>query len=39
MGNAIPEIKERADYVTASNNQDGIAQAIEKFVDLQESKR
>ncbi|MFQ7322360.1 MAG: HAD hydrolase family protein, partial [Lactobacillus delbrueckii] len=34
MGNAIDEIKAAADYVTASNNQDGIALAVEKFVDM-----
>ncbi|GHV97792.1 haloacid dehalogenase [Lactobacillus nasalidis] len=34
MGNAISEIKELADYVTASNNKDGIALAVEKFVDM-----
>lgn len=32
MGNAFPEVKEAADYVTASNNEDGAARAIEKFV-------
>lgn len=36
MGNAIDEIKAAADYVTASNNQDGIALAVEKFVDMGE---
>jgi Cof subfamily protein (haloacid dehalogenase superfamily) len=36
MGNAIDEIKAAADYVTASNNQDGIALAVEKFVDIGE---
>lgn len=32
MGNAIQELKEAADYVTLSNNEDGVAYAIEKFV-------
>lgn len=32
MGNAFPEVKEAANYVTASNNEDGAARAIEKFV-------
>ncbi len=32
MGNATPETKERADHVTASNNEDGVARAIERFV-------
>ncbi|MEC0092782.1 Cof-type HAD-IIB family hydrolase [Paenibacillus macquariensis] len=32
MGNAIDALKEIADYVTLSNNEDGIKQVIEKFV-------
>lgn len=32
MGNARPEVKKAADYITASNEEDGVAQAIEKFV-------
>ncbi len=32
MGNAIDTIKEKADYVTDTNNNDGLAKAIEKFV-------
>lgn len=36
MGNAIPEIKQRADYITASNNQDGIAKAVEQLVDMED---
>jgi len=32
MANAIPEIKELADYVTLSNNEDGVRHVIEKFV-------
>lgn len=32
MGNAIPALKEIADYITASNNEDGIKQVIDKFV-------
>lgn len=32
MGNATPETKEKADHVTASNNEDGVACAIERFV-------
>lgn len=32
VGNAPPEIKSRAGYVTASNNEDGVAQALERFV-------
>lgn len=36
MGNAHPEIKRIADYITASNGEDGVAKAIEKFI-LRES--
>lgn len=32
MGNAHPEVKKIADYITASNNEDGVARAIERFV-------
>lgn len=32
VANACPEIKETADYVTASNEEDGVAKAIERFV-------
>jgi Cof subfamily protein (haloacid dehalogenase superfamily) len=32
MANAEPEIKALADYVTLSNDEDGVAYAIEKFV-------
>jgi hydroxymethylpyrimidine pyrophosphatase-like HAD family hydrolase len=32
MGNAWGGTKEHADYVTASNDEDGVAKAIEKFV-------
>lgn len=32
VSNARPEIKEIADYITASNRDDGVAQAIERFV-------
>lgn len=32
MGNAIPSLKAIADYETASNNDSGVARAIEKFV-------
>ena len=31
MGNAEPEIKETADYITKSNDEDGVAYAIEKY--------
>lgn len=32
MGNAFEEIKEMADFVTKSNDEDGVAYVIEKFV-------
>lgn len=35
MGNAIPEIKQRADYITDTNNQDGIGNAVLKLVDME----
>nr|WP_230973716.1 Cof-type HAD-IIB family hydrolase [Anaerostipes faecalis] len=31
MGNAEPEVKEIADFITKSNDEDGVAYAIEKF--------
>ncbi|WP_175990559.1 Cof-type HAD-IIB family hydrolase [Bacillus sp. Marseille-Q1617] len=32
MGNAPEDIKEKADYVAASNMEDGVAEVVEKFV-------
>lgn len=32
MGNAFPELKKTADYVTKTNDDDGVAYAINKFV-------
>ncbi len=32
VGNAVEEVKAIADYVTLSNNEDGVAYAIKKFV-------
>lgn len=32
MGNALPEVREIADWVTASQEEDGVARAIERFV-------
>ena len=32
MGNGHPELKEIADYVTETNDEDGAAKAIERFV-------
>lgn len=31
MGNALPEVRESVRYVTAPNDRDGVAQAIERF--------
>lgn len=36
MGNAAPELKAAADYVTADCNDDGVALAVEKFCNLEE---
>jgi hydroxymethylpyrimidine pyrophosphatase-like HAD family hydrolase len=33
MGNAAPEIARAAGYVTSSNDEDGVAAAIEKAID------
>jgi Cof subfamily protein (haloacid dehalogenase superfamily) len=38
MGNALPEVKESVRYVTASNREDGVALAIERFVGLAQKK-
>ena len=32
MGNASPEVKEKANYVASSNEEDGVAQVIAKFI-------
>ena len=32
MGNAVPALKEVADYVTLSNNEEGVRHVLEKFV-------
>ncbi len=38
MGNALPEVKEAVRYVTASNVEDGVAVAIEKFALARQKK-
>ncbi len=38
MGNALPEVKESVRYVTASNTEDGVARAIERFVGIPQRK-
>jgi Cof subfamily protein (haloacid dehalogenase superfamily) len=35
MGNAPDQVKSRADYVTTSNNDDGLAKFLEKFLSVQ----
>lgn len=37
MGNAFPEVKQIADYVTCTNEEDGVAKVINKFI-LEEEK-
>ena len=37
MGNAVPEIRELADAVTMTNNEDGVAVAIERHLLAQEA--
>ncbi len=32
MGNAVAPLKERADFITSSNNEDGVGRVIEQFV-------
>lgn len=32
MGNSVEEVKLRANYITTSNNEDGVAKVIEKFI-------
>lgn len=32
MGNAQEEVKAEADYITSSNDEDGIVQVIERFL-------
>ena len=38
MGNALPEVRESVRYVTARNDQDGVALAIERFCPKPEQK-
>lgn len=32
MANAAPEVRAEADFVTASNEEDGVALGVERFV-------
>ena len=34
MGNAFEEVKEAADYITYTNEEDGVAHVIEKFIGI-----
>jgi hydroxymethylpyrimidine pyrophosphatase-like HAD family hydrolase len=38
MGNALPEVRQAVRYVTADNEHDGVAQAIERFCFATEKK-
>ncbi len=38
MGNALPEVREAVRYVTASNDRDGVALAIERFMRVPAKK-
>jgi Cof subfamily protein (haloacid dehalogenase superfamily) len=39
MGNALPEVLDAVDYVTSSNDEDGVARAIERFVFSPDEER
>jgi len=39
MGNALPEVKESVRYVTASNTDDGVALALDRFIAAPGSRR
>ena len=32
MGNAQPAVKEAADYITGTNDEDGLVEVIDKFI-------
>ena len=34
MSNAQPEVKKVADYITLSNEEDGVAAVVERFIRL-----
>lgn len=38
MGNSLPEIKEKANYVTASNDEDGVAKVLGFIIKVNEKK-
>ena len=33
MGNAVDALKAKADYVTGNNDEDGVAAALEHFIE------
>lgn len=37
MGNAQPEVKAAADYITATNDEDGLVQVIDRFIRRKEN--
>ena len=37
MGNAVESLKREADFVTKSNEEDGVAFAIYKFIEMMEN--
>ena len=37
VGNALPEIKDIADYISADNNNEGVTEVIEKFIINEET--
>lgn len=39
MDNAVEKLKKNCDYVTSSNNEDGIALALEKFIFIENSQQ
>ena len=38
MGNSLPEIKEKANYVTASNDEDGVAKVLGFIIKVNEKR-
>jgi hydroxymethylpyrimidine pyrophosphatase-like HAD family hydrolase len=38
MGNALPEVRQSVRYVTGTNDEDGVALAIERFALTQQPR-
>ncbi|MBQ2989721.1 MAG: HAD hydrolase family protein, partial [Clostridia bacterium] len=36
MGNAAPQVKAAAGFITRTNDEDGVAYALSRFIDRQE---